>query len=101
MHSTAAGPTSTSSAPGHYGAVGFTYGGAAPDPGSASGSDYESSSSEDDRDDNAKRADNALDGLAANVGIDNFSVMLRRAEKQEEDEALGRAPRKKCESCSC
>ena len=94
----ATGPAGASWTPGSYGAVGFSYGGAE---GSSSGSDSEAkaSSSEDDRDDDAKRQDTALDGLAANVGIENFSVMLRRAEQQEEDEALGRVPRKKCACC--
>lgn len=85
-------PAAASGAPGQYGAVGFSYGGAAE---SASESEYDSTSSEDERDDNEKRADDAVDDLAANVGVDNFSVMLRRAKKQEEAEALGRAPRRK------
>ena len=89
-------PSAAGGTPGQYGAVGFSYGGAADDNSSESESGYDDSSSEDERDDAAKQEDNALDGLAANVGLDNFSVMLRRAEKQEEDEALGRAPRKKC-----
>lgn len=37
----------------------------------------------------------AYDSLAANLGIDHFSVMLRRATKQEQDDLLGQAKRPK------
>lgn len=37
----------------------------------------------------------AYDSLAANLGIDHFSVMLRRASKQEQDDLLGQAKRPK------
>lgn len=40
-------------------------------------------------DDEEQDTDQTCDLLAANLGIDHFSVMLRRADKQEEDEALG------------
>lgn len=39
--------------------------------------------------------DQAYDSLAANLGIDHFSVMLRRASKQEQDDVLGQAKRPK------
>lgn len=39
--------------------------------------------------------DQAYDSLAANLGIDHFSVMLRRAIKQEQDDVLGQAKRPK------
>lgn len=47
--------------------------------------------SEDEQQD----TDKAGDLLAANLGIDHFSVMLRRAAKQEEEDVLGQAKRPK------
>ena len=37
----------------------------------------------------------AGDLLAANLGIEHFSVMLRRANKQEQEDVLGQAKRPK------
>ena len=72
---------------GQYGAVGFSYGGGVPaaisDASSGSGTDF---SDEDDEAD----GDEATDALAANLGIDNFSSMQRRAERLEEAERLGK-----------
>ena len=48
-----------------------------------------------DSDDEEQDTDQTCDLLAANLGIDHFSVMLRRADKQEEDEALGQVKRPK------
>ena len=45
--------------------------------------------------DEEQGSDQACDMLAVNLGIDHFSVMLRRADKQEEDEALGQVKRPK------
>ena len=77
---------------GQYGAVGFSYGGgahaAASDASSDSGSDF---SDEDDEAD----GDEVTDALAANLGIDNFSSMQRRAERLEEAERLGKVIRPK------
>ena len=97
-HSLCSGTGPTGGAgPSQYGAVGFSYAGGDARSGSESDSG-DSSSSDDDRNDDERSADLAADGLAANVGVDNFSLMLHRAEQQEEDEMLGRAPRKKCAS---
>lgn len=92
-----AGQPPSVSAPSQYGAVGFSYGAGPRNRSSSSDSDSDASSvsSEEDRDDEDLRKDRAADNLAANVGIEHFSLMLRRAEQQEEDEALGRAPRKR------
>ena len=48
-----------------------------------------------DSGDEEQDADQACDLLAANLGIDHFSVMLRRAAKQEHEEALGQVKRPK------
>ncbi len=72
---------------GRYGAVGFSYGsGAQAD--ASSGSD-DSGSDFSDEDDEAD-GDEATDALAANLGIDNFTSMQRRAERLEEAERLGK-----------
>lgn len=39
--------------------------------------------------------DQTYDSLAAHLGIDHFSVMLRCAIKQEQDDLLGQAKRPK------
>lgn len=44
--------------------------------------------------------DQAYDSLASNLGIDHFSVMLRRAIKQEQDDLLGQAKRPKYTICA-
>ena len=71
---------------GQFGAVGFSYdvsADAAP-----AGSD-ESSSDDSDDEDLPKLGEEQIDGLAANLGIADFSFMLRRAERQEADFAAG------------
>lgn len=45
--------------------------------------------------DEEQDADKAGDLLAANLGITHFSVMLRRADKQEQEDVLGQAKRPK------
>ena len=45
--------------------------------------------------DEEQDADRNSDSLAANLGIDHFSVMLRRADKQEQDILLGQVKRPK------
>ena len=45
--------------------------------------------------DEEQDTDKAGDLLAANLGIDHFSVMLRRAHKQEQEDVLGQAKRPK------
>ncbi len=57
---------------GQFGAVGFSYGGAASEASSDSGSELS------DEDDDEADGDQATDALAANLGIDNFSSMQRR-----------------------
>lgn len=81
---------------GQYGAVGFAY-----DGGAASGSD-ESGSEGGDRSSGASGGSDEegatgreADGLAANLGIDAFGVLLRRAEREEEAAADGQASKKK------
>ena len=73
---------------GLYGAVGFSYGGS----GQASISDASSDSGSEfsDEEDEDEAGDDAIDSLAANLGIDNFSSMQRRAERLEEAERLGK-----------
>ena len=73
---------------GQYGAVGFSYGGS----GQASISDASSDSGSDfsDEEDEDEAGNDAVDSLAANLGIDNFSSMQRRAERLEEAERLGK-----------
>ena len=44
--------------------------------------------------------DQAYNSLASNLGIDHFSVMLRRAIKQEQDDLLGQAKRPKYIICA-
>jgi len=48
-----------------------------------------------DSEDEEQDTDQACDLLATNLGIDHFSVMLRRADKQEEEDALGQVKRPK------
>ena len=45
--------------------------------------------------DEEQYADKAGDLLAVNLGITHFSVMLRRADKQEQEDVLGQAKRPK------
>ena len=82
---------------GNYGAVGFSYtsAGLARDSGSDSDSDA-SASSDEELDTTQQQKDSAADSIAEGVGLLNFSSMLRHAERQEEDEAQGRKPRKRC-----
>lgn len=81
---------------GQYGAVGFSYGSAE----AQSDSGSEGSEEDDDEDDESagEEEDDAsadIDGLAANLGIDSFSVLLRRAEREEAEMAQGIFKKKK------
>ena len=70
---------------GQYGAVGFSYNGeVATEESSAS----DSEDSEEDPEEAAPE-DVDIDSLAANLGIDSFSVLLRRAEREEAEMAQG------------
>ncbi len=89
---------------GPFAAVGFSYGGGGGGGGSDSGgsdaSGSDDSGSESDGDAGAGGAGDDADGLAANLGIDDFSALLRRAEREEAATALGQKPRKKCASAA-
>lgn len=76
---------------GQYGAVGFSYNGEVAAEGS-SGSDSEDSEEELEE---AAPEDVDVDSLAANLGIDSFSVLLRRAEREETEMANGIFKRRK------
>ncbi|DBB12899.1 TPA: hypothetical protein ACH3X3_005657 [Trebouxia sp. C0006] len=86
---------------GEFSAVGFSYGASADGPvqsragGPIEDLGEEASSESSDSDDEEQGTDQTCDLLAANLGIDHFSVMLRRADRQEEDEALGQVKRPK------
>lgn len=86
---------------GEFSAVGFSYGASADGPvqsragGPIEDLGEEASSESSGSDDEEQDADQTYDLLAANLGIDHFSVMLRRADKQDEDEALGQVKRPK------
>ncbi|DBA79011.1 TPA: hypothetical protein ACH3X1_008876 [Trebouxia sp. C0004] len=86
---------------GEFSAVGFSYGASADGPmqsragGPIEDLGEEASSESSGSDDEEQDTDQTCDLLAANLGIDHFSVMLRRADKQEEDEALGQVKRPK------
>ena len=69
---------------GQYGAVGLSYNGAA----AADSSGSDSGDSDEDLDEPAPEDIN-VDSLAANLGIDAFSVLLRRAEREEAEMADG------------
>jgi len=91
---------------GPFGAVGFSYGGGgggggggASDSGASDASASDDSGSESDGGAGGGAGDDA-DGLAANLGIDDFSALLRRAEREEAATALGQKPRKKCASAA-
>lgn len=96
------GASSMPAGQGEFSAVGFSYGGPvednmpsrAGDPvedlGEEASSDSDSGSEDEEQD-----ADQACDLLAANLGIDHFNVMLRRADKQEQDDALGQIKKPK------
>ena len=76
---------------GQYGAVGFSYNGEV-------AADDSASSEESDEDADADEPapeDVDVDSLAANLGIDAFSVLLRRAEREEADMAAGIFKRRK------
>ena len=81
---------------GTYGAVGFAYGPSAAS-GEASESEGEGSSDSDDSDEEEtpQLDDEAIDNLAANLGIEDYSSLLRRVEKQEADLARGDVKRAK------
>ena len=80
---------------GAYGAVGFAYGTAAvPEEASAS----EADSSDEDSEEEEERPhldDEEVDNLAANMGIEGYSSMLRRVERQEAEFAAGNVKRAK------
>lgn len=81
---------------GAYASVGFSYGGAG---GNAGGDGSEGSSSEESESEEEgvepSITQEGLDRLAQVVGIDNFSVLLRKAEKEERDLELGLIKRPK------
>ncbi|KAL3137981.1 hypothetical protein ABBQ38_005221 [Trebouxia sp. C0009 RCD-2024] len=94
-------PSAAPAGQGEFSAVGFSYGeptksshtggnGPMEDLGEEGSSDSESGSEDEEQD-----ADKAGDLLAANLGITHFSVMLRRADKQEQEDVLGQAKRPK------
>ncbi|CAK0781024.1 hypothetical protein CVIRNUC_005260 [Coccomyxa viridis] len=87
------GPRSSTGIPagsGQYGAVGFSYNGAT----AADSSGSDSENSDEDLDEPAPEDIN-VDSLAANLGIDAFSVLLRRAEREEAEMAEGIYKRRK------
>ena len=84
---------------GNYGAVGFSYTSAGLSRDSDSDSDSDASaSSDEERDTTQQEKDSAADRIADGLGLSNFSSILRHAERQEEDEAQGRKPRKRCDA---
>lgn len=88
---------------GQFGAVGFSYGGhdeGGSGSGSASGTESDSESEGDEGGEDDGEGIGDADGLAANLGIDSFSAVLRRAEREEAATALGLKPRKKCACAS-
>lgn len=78
---------------GTYGAVGFAYDTSAP--GEASGSEASSSEEDSEDEDRPHLDDEETDNLAANMGIDGYSAILRRVEKQEAEFAAGNVKRAK------
>lgn len=88
---------------GQYGAVGFSYG-AGGGQSETESSEGDSSEEEDESDGGADEDEHAdVDGLAANLGIDSFSVLLRRAEREEAEAAQGIFKKRKwvllCQAC--
>lgn len=61
-----------------------------------SGSEASSSEDDTDEEDRPELDDEDVDNLAANMGIERYSVMLRRVEKQEAEFAAGNVKRAKC-----
>ena len=81
---------------GTYGAVGFAYGpSAAGGEGSASEEEGSSDFDDSDEEETAQLDDKAVDNLAANLGIEDYSSLLHRVEKQEADLARGDVKRAK------
>lgn len=79
---------------GAYGAVGFAYDTSAV--AGEEGSDSEEDSSDEGSDgEEGELGEEEVDNLAANLGIDGFSSLLRRTEKQEADFAAGNVKRAK------
>ena len=80
---------------GAYGAVGFAYDTAIA---AEDGSDSEAESSDEESDEEEERPrldDEEVDNLAANMGIEGYSSMLRRVERQEAEFAAGNVKRAK------
>ena len=80
---------------GAYGAVGFAYGTA---PGGEDASDSDAYSSDEESEEEEERPhldDEEVDNLAANMGIEGYSSMLRRVERQEAEFAAGNVKRAK------
>lgn len=84
-----------------YGAVGLQYDGA------EEGTSSQSSDSEEDEDAMARSEEEGedeesddetrkMDRVAGSMGLPNFAVMARRAEREEADIAAGRRPQRKC-----
>ena len=70
--------------------MGFSYGAAAAGESGSESSDGGSSDEEDESDADEGEGEHAdVNGLAANLGIDSFSVLLRRAEREEAEAAQG------------
>lgn len=81
---------------GAYGAVGFAYDTAAVPGDDASDSEVDSSEEEsDEEEERAHLDDEEVDNLAANMGIEDYSSMLRRVERQEAEFAAGNVKRAK------
>ena len=88
---------------GAFGAVGFLYGGGGPTEAVAASAASESETDSDDSDDTEEGSEGEegggggvdVDVAAAAFGVDNFAVMLRRAEHEEEAIASGKVPKRK------
>lgn len=76
-----------------YGAVSFAYD--TPIAQESDLSNSEDESSDEDPDGGHELGEEEVDNLAANLGIEDFSSMLRQAEKQEADFAAGNVKRAK------
>ena len=80
---------------GAYGAVGYAYGTA---PGEENASESEADSSDEYSEEEEERPhldDEDVDNLAANMGIEGYSSMLRRVERPEAEFAAGNVKKAK------